>query len=167
MLESVFNKDAGPLACSFIKKRLQHRCFPVKFGKFLRIPFLTEHLRWLPLWSATYNCPSEQILILILISTDSVFINIIHTIHTVLDTINAKYYKWNVAKLPTVAAVCRCSSKYVFLPVAAFVSTRKRRRGKRGTKERRKKFQMKEENKNIWINYDLQVLVLVIREMQK
>ena len=23
------------------------RCFPVNFAKFLRIPFLTEHLRWL------------------------------------------------------------------------------------------------------------------------
>ena len=30
-----------------IKKRLWHRCFPVTFAKFLRTPFLTEHLRWL------------------------------------------------------------------------------------------------------------------------
>ena len=29
------------------KKRLQHSCFPVKFAKFLRTTFLTEHLRWL------------------------------------------------------------------------------------------------------------------------
>ena len=29
------------------KKRLWHRCFPVNFGKFLRTPFLTEHLWWL------------------------------------------------------------------------------------------------------------------------
>ena len=28
-------------------KRLQHRCFPVKLAKFLRISFFTEHLRWL------------------------------------------------------------------------------------------------------------------------
>ena len=28
-------------------KRLWHRCFPVKFEKFLRTPFLTEHLWWL------------------------------------------------------------------------------------------------------------------------
>ena len=27
------------LACNFIKKRLQHRCFPVKFANFLRTPF--------------------------------------------------------------------------------------------------------------------------------
>ena len=30
-----------------IKKRLWHRYFPVNFAKFLRTPFLTEHLRWL------------------------------------------------------------------------------------------------------------------------
>ena len=32
------------------KKRLQHSCFPVKFAKFVRAPFLTEHLRWLLLY---------------------------------------------------------------------------------------------------------------------
>ena len=37
-------------ACNFIKKRLQHRCFPVKFAKFLRPPFSTEYLRWLLLY---------------------------------------------------------------------------------------------------------------------
>ena len=31
-------------ACNFIKKRLQHRCFPMKFEKFLRAPLFTEHL---------------------------------------------------------------------------------------------------------------------------
>ena len=30
-----------------IKLRLWHRCFFVNFAKFLRTPFLTEHLRWL------------------------------------------------------------------------------------------------------------------------
>ena len=30
----------GLQACNFIKKRLQHRCFPVKFAKFLRTHFL-------------------------------------------------------------------------------------------------------------------------------
>ena len=29
-----------PEACKFIKKRLQQRCFPVSFAKFLRTPFL-------------------------------------------------------------------------------------------------------------------------------
>ena len=42
-----FNKYAGLKACNFIKKRLQHRFFPVKFPKFLRTPFFTEHVRWL------------------------------------------------------------------------------------------------------------------------
>ena len=32
---------------TLIKKRLRHRCFRVTFAKFLRTPFLTEHLRWL------------------------------------------------------------------------------------------------------------------------
>ena len=43
VLESLFNKVAGLQAfkvCSFIKKRLQHRCFPVKFATFLRAPSL-------------------------------------------------------------------------------------------------------------------------------
>ena len=29
------------------KKGLWRRCFPVNFAKFLRTPFLTEHLPWL------------------------------------------------------------------------------------------------------------------------
>ena len=32
---------------NFIKKRLQHRLFHVKFAKFLRAPCFTEHLQWL------------------------------------------------------------------------------------------------------------------------
>ena len=32
---------------TLLKKRLWHRCFPVNSVKFLRAPFLTEHLRWL------------------------------------------------------------------------------------------------------------------------
>ena len=31
----------------FCQKRLQHKCLPVKFAKFLRTSFFTEHLRWL------------------------------------------------------------------------------------------------------------------------
>ena len=54
VLESHFKKVAGLKACNFIKKRLQHRCFPVRFEKFLRTPFFTENLWWLLLitnWS--------------------------------------------------------------------------------------------------------------------
>ena len=34
--ESLFSKVASLEACNFIKKRLQHRCFPVNIAKFLR-----------------------------------------------------------------------------------------------------------------------------------
>ena len=33
-----------------LKKKLWHRCFPVNFAKFLRAPFITEHLWWLLLF---------------------------------------------------------------------------------------------------------------------
>ena len=36
MLESLFNKFAGLMVYKFIKKRLQHKYFPVKFEKCLR-----------------------------------------------------------------------------------------------------------------------------------
>ena len=36
VLESLFNKFCK----NFVKKRLQHRCFPVKFAKLLRMPTL-------------------------------------------------------------------------------------------------------------------------------
>ena len=35
---------------TLLKKRLWQRRFPVNFAKFLRTPFLTEHLRWLLLY---------------------------------------------------------------------------------------------------------------------
>ena len=54
-MESLFNKVAGLLqafkACNFIKKRLQHSCFPVNIAKFLRTAFFIEHLRWPPLYN--------------------------------------------------------------------------------------------------------------------
>ena len=31
----------------FVKRRLQHRCFPEKFVNLLRTTFFIEHLRWL------------------------------------------------------------------------------------------------------------------------
>ena len=42
-----FNKVAGLRPTTLLKRRLQHKCFPVNFQKFLRTFFLTEHLRWL------------------------------------------------------------------------------------------------------------------------
>ena len=43
---SLFKKVAGLKLCNIVKKRLQHRCFPVKFAKSLRTPLFTEHLLW-------------------------------------------------------------------------------------------------------------------------
>ena len=40
MLESLFNKIAGLKACNFIKKRLQHKGFPMNFRKFTKTPIL-------------------------------------------------------------------------------------------------------------------------------
>ena len=40
VLESLFNKVAGLRICNFVKKRLQNRCFPMKFSNFLRILIL-------------------------------------------------------------------------------------------------------------------------------
>ena len=48
-----FDKVAGLISATLLKKRLWHRCFPVNFVEFLRTHFLTEHLRWLLLkWTA-------------------------------------------------------------------------------------------------------------------
>ena len=44
------------------KKRLKHKCFYKKLPKFLRTPFLREHLRWLLL---TYD---KSVLVLVIIS---------------------------------------------------------------------------------------------------
>ena len=40
MVKSLFNYVADLKTCNFIKKRIQHRCFPGKFAKFLRTPIL-------------------------------------------------------------------------------------------------------------------------------
>ena len=44
-----FAKFTGKHLCQslFLKKRLWHRCFLLNFAKFLRTPFLKEHLWWL------------------------------------------------------------------------------------------------------------------------
>ena len=45
VLESLFKKASGSQACKFIKKRLQHRYFPVKLAKFSRTLFLQNTSR--------------------------------------------------------------------------------------------------------------------------
>ena len=42
MLKSLFNKVAGLQTYTFIKKRLQHKCFPVKFEKLLSTSFFNR-----------------------------------------------------------------------------------------------------------------------------
>ena len=42
VLESLFKKASGPQACNLIKKRLQHRYFPVNLARFSRVIFLQE-----------------------------------------------------------------------------------------------------------------------------
>ena len=55
----------GP-ATLLLKKRLWHKCFPLNFAKFLRTPFLTEHLRRLLL---------KQLKIILQICTTSIHYN--------------------------------------------------------------------------------------------
>ena len=41
------DQKQSPQPATLLTKRLCHRCFPVNFAKFLRAPFLIEHLQWL------------------------------------------------------------------------------------------------------------------------
>ena len=45
LFRAVFNKVAGLKTCNFIKKRLQHAVFFMKFAEVLRTYCFTEHLR--------------------------------------------------------------------------------------------------------------------------
>ena len=47
MPESLFNEAADHRTETLLKRRLLHRYFSVNFAKFLKTPFLTEHLLWL------------------------------------------------------------------------------------------------------------------------
>ena len=60
VLQSLFYKVASFQTCKFIKKKLQHRCFPVKLAKFLRTAFLKEHLPWPHLIFGTTNVINTQ-----------------------------------------------------------------------------------------------------------
>ena len=42
VLESLLSLYVGLKTCNFIKRRLQHKCFPVKSVRFLRAPFLQK-----------------------------------------------------------------------------------------------------------------------------
>ena len=44
------------MPATLLKKRLQHWCFPLDFGKFLRAPFFTVHRRRLLLFDLEKIC---------------------------------------------------------------------------------------------------------------
>ena len=55
------NKVTGLRSATLLKKRPWHMCFPVNFAKFLRTPFLTDHLRWLLLFVVLLYEPKSRI----------------------------------------------------------------------------------------------------------
>ena len=64
VLKSLFNKVAALKACNFIKKRLQHKCFPVNIAKFFknslfyRKPLVAASKQHSP-WESTDNIISR------------------------------------------------------------------------------------------------------------
>ena len=55
VLESLLNKVAAFQPCSFIRKILRHRCFPVNIAKFLRTPILKSICQQLLLMGSQYK----------------------------------------------------------------------------------------------------------------
>ena len=49
MFKVVSTTESCTKVCNFIKKRLQHKCFPVNIAKFLRAIVLKNIWEWLPL----------------------------------------------------------------------------------------------------------------------
>ena len=60
VMESLFNKVAGLKTCNFIKKRLQHRFFPMKFAKSYRTPILKNICERLLLYYTIINCENNH-----------------------------------------------------------------------------------------------------------
>ena len=72
MLESFFNKAAGLQACSFIKKRLQHRCFPANISKILITAFFINTsggCLWQLLYGQLYFCLNKDHVVVVFSST--------------------------------------------------------------------------------------------------
>ena len=61
MLECLFNRVTDLKVCSFIKQRLQHRCFHVNIAKFFRTAFFIRHLRWLLLNKLKTNVSTHHL----------------------------------------------------------------------------------------------------------
>ena len=54
-ISQISQENSRPKARNFIKKRIQHRCFPVEFTKFLRTPILKNVIERLLLNSARHS----------------------------------------------------------------------------------------------------------------
>ena len=54
-LKNLVNFTGKHVVIYFVKKRLQHRCFPEEFVNFLRTTFFIEQLRWLLLSTFRYS----------------------------------------------------------------------------------------------------------------
>ena len=67
--------EKGLQACNFIKNRLQHRSFPVKFAKLIRAPFLRNICEWLLL--TFFDCYVQNELPIFIIAP--VFIHCLYT----------------------------------------------------------------------------------------
>ena len=77
--ESIFRKVAGLQPCSYIKKRLQHWCFPVKFAKFLRTSTVKNIFERLLLFVSPQNTiakSSGKFELYKTLSIQSIFLNI-------------------------------------------------------------------------------------------
>ena len=77
--ESIFRKVAGLQPCSYIKKRLQHWCFPVKFAKFLRTSTVKNIFERLLLFVSPQNTiakSSGEFELYKTLSIQSIFLNI-------------------------------------------------------------------------------------------
>ena len=57
-----FNKVPGLRTKTLLEKRLWHRCFPVKFARFFKNTFFTEHLRASAFDAFLFDTHSEIIL---------------------------------------------------------------------------------------------------------
>ena len=68
LCEKLFlNKVADLMPTALLEKRLSNRCLPVNFTKFLRTPFLIEHLWWLvlyvPIWARSVSYQKRAFLV--------------------------------------------------------------------------------------------------------
>ena len=121
MLESLFNKVAGLMTCSFIKKRLRHKCFPVTFPNFCEF---CQICVWLLLQKACFNtiCTMFQFIWLC-----QVFCN---DCYGILDSIEIKRNKGNLSNGSTqlrnlrdfiFALICPAKTSY-FLWISSHIN---------------------------------------------